>query len=408
MKLSLLSKKQVVYLLLLVPFVRLEAFMHIEAVSLFYDLSKLAVLVLISILTMYNYMGKNAVIDRFLFLISLLFVWGLFTVIYHQTNIFNYIVSFATMMALPLLLGNIFRQDDTYDFLTAASAFFKILLIANLITLIVFPDGIYQEASRREGYIYDEAIGVDLLGKANACTPIIMAMVMIIMLRSITYKKRLTRSDMMCIFTGWLIITIQFSATGVIGLFAFIILMIYFASRRKIAGISKRINFNVFLYGALLGTVAVCVFSVQNHFAGLIELVFHKDVTLSNRINVWTMSSTYIESNFNAIDYIVGKGLFDYSNVVFSGRYAHCHNQFLNLFFGYGAVGVIIYVRLFIITLKNLNNQYRISKNKSCILIGSTVIAFVIMFIAEVYTTPLIMMVLYLGYRYNEKIEMTK
>ena len=152
----------------------------------------------------------------------------------------------------------------------------------------------------------------------------------------------------------------------------------------------------------------ICVFSVQNHFAGLIELVFHKDVTLSNRINVWTMSSTYIESNFNAIDYIVGKGLFDYSNVVFSGRYAHCHNQFLNLFFGYGAVGVIIYVRLFIITLKNLNNQYRISKNKSCILIGSTVIAFVIMFIAEVYTTPLIMMVLYLGYRYNEKIEMTK
>lgn len=393
--------RQVMYILLLIPFVRLEAFTHIESVSIFYDVTKLLAFFLIIFFEFTIYFRRKIKMDGFLVLILLMYIWCLFTVVLHGTSILSFFVNFVTTMILPLLLDYAFRCSDIHNFLSGAKKYFKGLIIAHFLLLLVYPDGIYQEASRRVNFLHDTAEAVHLLGKANANTPILMAMIVVIILASSVMNEELSRSDKICIILGWISIIVQLSSTGIIGLIIFALLMIYFCAKRKIRDVSKSVNFKFFLMVAILGSVAVCVFSIQNYFAFFIEGVLHKDVTLSNRINVWNMVKSYIISNFNFADYITGTGLFSYSTEIFNGRYAHSHNQFLDIFIKSGIVGVLFYVRLFVISVRNMNAQYKRTWDKEIMVISATIIAFTSMFIAEVYTTPLIMMVLYLGYRYE-------
>ena len=114
------------------------------------------------------------------------------------------------------------------------------------------------------------------------------------------------------------------------------------------------------------------------------------------------MTYSYIVSNFNIFDLFTGEGLTSYSDLVFNGRYVHSHNQFLDIFIKCGLVGLMLYVDLFFISLRVINRQYKIVQNEEIVFLSATVISFVIMFISEVYTTPLIMMILYLGYRFAD------
>mgnify|MGYP005756675135 CR=1 FL=1 len=395
-----LNKRQLLYILFLIPFVRLEAFNYIGDVSVFYDLSKALVFFLIIFLEMTGYLSTRKAPDRFIFIIVFFFFWSLIASITHNVSVISTLINYITMMSLPLLLDYVFKAHEIKDFLVGARFYFKTLIVLHFILLLIYPDGIYQDTSQRVGFIYDTSTGVHLLGKANATTPILMAMITVIFLSSYVSNTKLSKSDKLCVFLAWLSIVIQFSATGVVGLIVFFILMAFFIGKKRTNGVSKSVNFNFYLILAMLGTVAVCFFNIQYYFSSFLETVLNRDITLSNRTNVWNMARLYIVSNYNIFDYLIGEGLTSYSTLLFNGRYAHSHNQFLDIFIKSGLVGLMLYITLFIISLHVMNRQYKKMQKKEIAIISATVISFVIMFITEVYATPLIMMILYLGYRF--------
>lgn len=391
-----INKYEILFIFLIFPFIRLEAFTHISIIDKSYDILKLLNSIIILFLSLSTFFfKKNKRIDKFILRIFLLCGVIFLSVLMHDESINIFLIRYISVLSLCLVVYYAERKEKIKFLISGIKKFFKILILLNFITLLLFPEGIWQDIRVREGMLESTIVEVNLLGKANATTPILLSMILIIFLCVYFEKKKMTKIDKIIEYITYFSIILQKSATGIVGLLVYFII-VYIYKNKKFKNFMKklRINYIVFLWFALAGTIGVCIFNIQEFFVIFIELVLKKDVTLSNRINVWAMCINYIKNNFSNIDYMMGQGAIEYSKLVFNGRYAHCHNQFMDIFLQGGFLGLIFYIGLFKIALEKISNL----KNDILVFIAAIIISFVVMFIAEVYITPLIYFSLYLVY----------
>lgn len=388
--------KEIIYILLVIPFIRIEAFAHLTTVDRLYDYAKVLSFIIIIILLLNICIKKRQLkINKYLILFICFLLTVIISSVVHKTNILAILVYYLPALSLILLFHYSYLASDLNVFFTGVSKLFSIYIICNLVGIILFPDGIFQEVEYVNNF-YSRITPVNFLGKDNALGPILISMITLIFLKDIYVFKKIKKSSIFLLGCVFINIVIMWSATSVVG-FIFYLGILALVCKNKY--INNIINYRIIFYLIIILTIGIVFFQFQNHFSYLISNILNKDVTLSNRTNVWNMTFEYVYENFHFLEYILGIGEVNYSYSFYLNRYAHCHNQMLNIFIQGGGLGVIIYIKMILLGLK---------KRKTLIhnIVGACILSFCVMFIAEVYNSALIFLLIYISYmfcRYSEK-----
>ena len=406
MKRIVINTREILYFIIIFPFVRIESLTIFPLVDTLYDVLRVLSFLLVLGLCFGMLRSRTVKNDKFI-RTSFLYVFLAFiSTMVHHTDFVTTVARYLPVITLSLLISYISMCKDSLYFFRACSKYFSLLIWANFIGLLIKPNGLYTTENLRVGMLYDTGVKAYVLGKANALTPIIISMLVVILIRDYQENNKITSYGITCIAVSIVSILLMKSGTGIIGIFVYIVLFVFHYIRKSYS--SKSMNFRLILLISVLLTVGVVLFNIQKYFSLIISGVLHKDITLTNRTNVWKMMLNYISSQFKALDYLIGSGLINYRQEVFNGRYAHCHNQFFDQFIQTGFLGLFLYLKLFYLSLGRIMKRYNMTNNAYLILIASAIISFVIMFIAEVYTTPLVFLILAMGFYNSELIKNTK
>lgn len=391
---------EIFYIFVLLSFVRIESLVRYPVVDTIYDGLKLIAFVL-TLIKSRGMLLSNHRISKFSISVIMITLITVISALINGNNVATVFIRYLPIVTATVLIGYICAKKESSLFFSGSSKYFSFLIWINLLGLIMFPNGIYT-TSGREGMLFDTGVNVHILGKANALSPVMLSMLIIIITNEYISKGCLGKRSVLYTCLVGVSIIIMGSATGLLG--AFVCVALYMVNRLKRTHNKKSINFKAYLIIALVLTFGIVSFNIQNYFAAIITGLLHKDITLSNRTNVWAITLNYISNNFKLINYVFGTGMVEYKQAIYMGRYAHCHNQFLDQFIQSGIIGLLLYLRLFYLSISNVIRRYNRNMNEVLVLFGALIIAFSIMFVAEVYTTPMIVLMLSIAYSNEELI----
>lgn len=394
------------YLFIMLSCVRIEAFVKISSIDLLYDILKALGLV-VAVTIYFRRCNRVVALKRFRISTTVAF-WGwigtsLLSVLVNKNNFMDALIKYMPFVSCFFMMKCVNERNDFKSFFSVVGAYFKLLAIVSFATGILFPQGIVQETHIRNGMLAVETTYVHLLGKANACGPVLVGMGTILILNNYINNKNTCISKAICLLP-FLNIIIMGSSTAILGLGVFVIILL-FSKFKKAYNKKKSINYYLILAIVIALTIGVVVYNIQFYFENLFVLLFNKDVTFSNRTYVWKLTIDYIGKHFKTLNYLVGSGNTLYSMDVFNGRYAHCHDQLFDIFLQSGIIGLFFYICMFGDALIRLVKQY--NKSRECILnvVGAAIVSISIMFITEVYVTSVVLLLLMIAYYSDNWIE---
>ena len=391
------------YLFIMLSCVRLEVLVSIPAIDILYDIIK--ALGLIVAIIIYIRSQKRIIVLRKVRISAEVAFWGwvgisILSVLVNQTNIIDALIKYMPFVSCFLLIKCVNIRNDFNSFFSVIGAYFSVLAVSSFLTGLLFPQGIIQESHIRNGMLAVETVSVHLLGKANACGPILLGMG-VCMIVNVYINNKTSRIRKLICFLPFLNIILMGSSTAILGLGVFA-LIILFAKIKRTYSKKRGINFYLVLIVVLGLTIGVVLFNIQFYFENLFVLLFNKDITFSNRTYVWKLTVDYIASHFTGLHYIIGNGKTTYSMEMFNGRYAHSHNQLLDIMIQSGIAGLLFYILMFADALKRLVKQYNKYKDFVLIVVGASIVSLLIMFITEVYVASIVLLLLMIAY-FSEK-----
>ncbi len=229
-------------------------------------------------------------------------------------------------------------EYNEHAFLKTIYYLFYALLIVNFATVLLFPEGMYDDARGIRNTNY-------FLGNYNI---FILYMLPAIVFGYLVNEGNIKKKGY---FFLWILcfatLYIKRSATS----FAVLLLGVYviFLNHRW-----TRMIFNVKTY--ILVNILFFFSVVWNansyDFIGKIANLLNKDSTFSGRTRIWSTAVQYIKRNW-----IWGYGCQSGTafRIAFDNDSAiHCHNLYLNILYQYGIVGLIVIAVIFIIVLHEL------------------------------------------------------
>lgn len=389
-------KIDLLYIILIFPFIRLEGLMNIEIISITYDILKAIITIYLCI----DFIFRRTIrLNKFL---QYFFLWlfiSLISVFINSSDILTFLIRYSSYLSIILIIERALYRNEFKNFINGVSLFFILLLILNVVTTIVYPNGMWIDINEEKStYYYQSTTVVYLLGKANAVAPITLGLAVFLLYRDYLFHSRIRKGSIILLALNIVVIIIEKSSTGIIGAILILALFMFFKSEKYIKNRSRNKIFLILFIGIFIVSIGVVFFNLQSLFNNLFLLLFGKDATLSNRTNVWKMTFNYIGKNFNLINYLIGIGTVSYSSLFYKGRYSNCHNLYLNEFIVSGVIGFFLYFEMFVITLKRLGECYAYKREESLMILASYLIVCNVMFITEAYLTPIILMFLYIGY----------
>ena len=368
------SKRYIKYFFLLAPFL-LSSVVYTQTNALYANI----ILVFKMIAFLYiaaDYLINNKISKLDIALVLYLAIW-IFSVFLNSGNYIEYAKEVVVILSFVFLIEETFKRGDGYHFILAFEHLIFLEMLINLICLIVFPEGLWKTTS-----IYgDEAI-YTFLGLKNQTTPIFIVAELIIFIRLYFDKFKvsfLSISYFVILIGNLLLIK---SVTGIIG--CIIVPLILFLGVRY----KKLINTKTILLMVVTVFVMIVFLRLQNVFSFIIEEVFDKDLTLTNRITIWD----------RAIEMIKKKPLFGYGCGTLSTIVVdrNAHDFYLQIMLQTGLIGFLVYINIFRVALKDCLRE---NKTTICSLIISAVLCgYMVCGISEVYTQSWLFIILSLGY----------
>jgi O-antigen ligase len=219
------------------------------------------------------------------------------------------------------------------SFLRAIRILFGILIVANFVTVVLFPDGIYNFSDHNIYY---------LLGHRNVMMRTIFPGVSGSIIISLIDEGRINfRAKILMVCVG-ISLVMAWSATA---LFAYVLFCIsIFAFRKK--ELPKWFNVKTCYTASLLVFVFIVVLRLQNVFSFLIVDILHKDLTFTGRTVLWNAATAYILKNP-----IIGYGL-ERTDVIAHNLYwdtgfDSTHNFFFDILYQNGIIGALLLIVVF-------------------------------------------------------------
>lgn len=367
------SKRYIKYLLLLVPFL-LSAVVFTQTNALFVNI--LLVLKMIAFLYISASYLKNKFLSRFDFALVIYFVTWLVSVYLNGTSFIEYAKEVVVIISFVFMIEEAFRREEGAHFVFAFGHIIFIELLINLICLVIFPEGLWRTYS-----IYGDEAVYSFLGLDNQVTPILIVaeLILLVMLYYDEFRPSLFYIFYIIVIFGNLLLTM--SITGIMGC-AIIPLMLILGIRYR-----KYINIKTGLFTVAGIFLLIVIFRLQNIFAFVIEDLFKKDLTLSNRIGIWD----------RAIEMIKQKPLLGYGcgtlETIIVDRNAH--DFYLQIILQAGLVGFCFYMNIFRVALNDCWRQ----RNSICSLfISSVLFGYMVCGISEVYSQSWLFILLSMGY----------
>lgn len=367
-KLLLLISKPWCVLFLMLPFIQPESvpylFTSLDLILAVWRLVS-AVIVLIA----YIIIGRWS---QTVIAVSLYEIIILFSTIMNSGDLRGAVINAATIIAFCMLI-DLQLKVRTDKFLRIFILVFAVFVVTNLISILWYPNGMYRSEFYEQNWI---------LGFKNVHTLYIIPLLGIF--------------DIYASKKGWSF----FVKALCIGLFAASVYIVWDGGSALVSItlwivlwlVCELFHRPVFLtlYRViaihLVFFVGIIVFRLQNAFSFIIEVWLGKSTTFTGRIRTWDMALNSIMENP-----FLGLGqqsalmmreyyLHDPKVKTFTHGYSHCHNEFLQILFQTGLIGMVFFLFVFVILNRQLK---RVQNNQMIFIICSTLLCFMFVFQME-------------------------
>lgn len=375
--------KKTVYMLLLFPLIEPAIFEQVRILDQIFNLLKLVSFVSIFLL----YIGKRGKIDKFILTILSCYFIGVVSTAFHGGWLYKAALQFVSVAAMVLLAKMLLEEDPMLCF-DVFLPLLELLLYTNLVSIILFPNGMYTEVTKFYKQTSNWVLGLD-----NVQVIYYVAGMAIVTLRDYYRFGRLKLSvrSLMLIAVCYITVFIRWQVTALVGL-AIIFPAILFP---QLFAKSRSLNIVTYLTVVSIFFVTVVIFRTQDYFAFFIQDVLHKSLTFSGRTPVWDNAMAVISANL-----LLGIGTPDREIAWEYLGQAHAHNIFLHMLVSGGALQLALFLFLNILVARKLmkNNHSGIAS-----FLSVTIFSMLIMNQMEPYETGLWYMVYTLAY-YSDRI----
>lgn len=369
----LVSKRYIKYLFLLAPFL-FSAVIYTQTNALYANVI-LALKMVAFLYIAADYLRNNR-ISKFDIALALYFFIWLASVFLNSGSYIEYAKEVVVILSFIFLVEGAFEKEDGHYFILAFEYLIFFELLINLICLIAFPEGLWRTYS-----IYgDEAI-YTFLGLENQTTPIFIVAELVVFIRLYfdEFEISFLSVSYIAVLIGNLLLTM--SATGIIGCVV-VPLVLFLGVRFK-----KFVNIKTILLAVVAIFVMIVLLRLQNYFAFIIEGIFGKDLTLTNRIGIWD----------SAIEMIKKKPLFGYGcgtlATIIGDRNAH--DLYLQIMLQAGLLGFCVYINIFRVALRDC---WKEDRTVCSLIISAALCGYMVCGISEVYSQAWLFIILSLGY----------
>ena len=231
----------------------------------------------------------------------------------------------------------------------------EVLVTLNLITVILFPDGLYRIYGFNMGY----SNAAYLLGHRNNAVDMI-PLIGFCILKDLLDKTNFSRDTIYSLVISLITSVMTWSANALLCIVFEVFAILFIIAKRKF----KLFNiWFMFLTSALISTLLIMV-RYQERYAELLVNVLHRDVTLSSRSFLWDRALRWIPQSP-----IIGFGV--EAQEIFYPKIGHmssCHNYFLDYLYQGGIVLLITIVILMLLLTKE--HSYLIPEIKARIAVA--------------------------------------
>lgn len=361
----------ILYFLILIPFFKTDFIARFPNVVMIINFLKL-VSVVVVVFTVYKRKYLSIKMQLlFLFGISIIFP----TLLYSgdKVTIFNYFISFWCLAYLV----DMFNKDEM--FLGTLLFCFEIFIYINFITMILHPNGLYYTGTIYTGIAYQNWF----LGFKN----ILICYFLPGFIVSYLYMN-LTGKRFRTIFLTIIILISTFisgSTTTLVGITILLLFSIFSFLQKQY----KIFNFkNYFIFSIIL-FFSIVIFRLQNLFEFFIVDILNKDLTFTNRTELWDVTLNAIKNHP-----IIGHGWqnTDIRHMMYnSSTIITAHNQLLEYLYLGGIVSIAILLIILRRANRDLKNYYH-DKNVQLISLGFFI--YQILNLTEVYLNPIVLLLL--------------
>ena len=359
------TDKKIVVFLLLIPFFKPESFQYIApGIDELYDYLRIADAVLITILYVKRVLLKRN-IETFIYLLSGYELILVISTVINNQNIKNAVIN-AILVIVFCMFIEMEIKDNYVNFITALYILLYVLVLINFVVLIYYPSGIAQ----LNYYYYP----VNFWHIDNHMVNLLVFAVAIgLLYRNIENAiGQWTVSVLIIICT--LTTVILWSATGVVGFFAYILFLFLISNKPW-----QKYFHSFLVYGVTWGISILIVFMrIQTLFNNIIENVLKKKVNLSGRTEMWDKAIILIKDNL-----LLGYGVpLNHGYVFWHYKFYYTHNGILEILIQGGIFALLLSGALYLVSARTLF-QYR--KNKVTGIVLGAIVALMITLWTEAY-----------------------
>lgn len=274
-----------------------------------------------------NVLRKRIRLTKFTVMLHIFWMLFLISILVSDRTI-NNINTWLTLFCSVCGMALLFERYPDVKVVPLIFKYMFVLVVINTILLVVLPGGFTYYLSSSDGLSKFQSSS-NFISTDNNYIPFLIAFLLMGEFCYDYYMKSKAVYIWMWLLS-WGSMLMIFSATGIIGLLVYSIVIYFF--RRKRRYIKLKFSYIVIMAAAVF--VAVYVFHVQRLFSFLIVNILGKDITLTQRLGLWS----------RAIEMIIEKPIFGYGNKRYGAiilreyYYWYAHNLVLDVLLEGGLV----------------------------------------------------------------------
>ena len=328
--------------------------------------------------------------DPFLIAVFALTALVLLSTLLNGQSIRNWLGQWAPRFAVVIMSCCAMNRKPV-EYISSVITLLSALCIVNLITVIIFPSGMYQTPSTFIGDNY-------FLGHRNGAGLYILLMLSSSLILD-NYGREYPRvgiRTLLLYFVGFAQTVLAFCATTLISLLVFGVGLIVLRNNQ----LRRILNPILAVIIGLAGNISVVVFRIQLLFAPIIEGILHREVSLSSRTTIWEMTFNLVSGTY----LLLGRGVDGHNAIVIRETVINsAHNELLNILLQSGLLGLLSYV-VFIgsVILKAIKNT------DSSIMLVFVVFLITVLIMGIAYVTTSVMTFLALSLFYYSNLDLKR
>lgn len=246
-------------------------------------------------------------------------------------SIRNWLGQWAPRVMVVIMAG-VITDDEMKPAIDAILYMSTLYCLVNLVTVVAFPNGLYQTPETFPGDNY-------FLGHRNGFIGYCLLMIFTSALKDNLHTDHVVfgKRTSILYLIAFLQTLLAFSATAAVVLLIVAVSALLVKTK---AGSSLLSPITATVIG-LLGNIGIVLLRLQNIVAPLIKSVLRRDATLSNRTIIWDQTINLIRWPHS----ILGRGVDGHNQIVINRTViGSAHNEFLNIALQGGILGLVSYV----------------------------------------------------------------